>query len=646
MTSHCHGDGAVSVEPDQIRVALVGSPNAGKTSVFNQLTGMRSRTGNYPGVTVARSVGTAHYRCERHGVHKLTIEDLPGAYSLHPVSPDEQVVADLLHGRLPGVDPPDAVAVVVDVTVLERSLSLVAQTLALDKPTMVVLTMIDELTARGGHLDTERFSAALGVPVVGVIASRGRGFDPLRELLAAPHTWARTPVPPPRDDVEFNSWVSSVLAAARYRPPEPDRRSAAIDRVVLHPVYGSLIFVATMFVLFQTIFTVAAPLQQLIEAFFGWLGPLAGNVIPNAALSGLVSNGIIGGVGSVLVFIPQIVLLFLLIALLENIGYMARAAFLVDRIMASTGLEGRAFVAMLSSVACAVPGIMATRTLPSSRDRIATIMAAPLMPCSARLPVYILLIGMLIDPDLRWGPMSVQGLAMLGLYLLGGASAMFTAWLFKSVVLHGDPLPFYMEMPPYRFPAVKSVLLTMWDSAKAFLRKAGTIILATSVVLWFLLNLPPRTGAITGMDPATAAAYVVDNSYAASLGRIVEPVFAPLGFDWRICVGLVGALAAREVFVAVMGQIFALSDPESPSEAVRSAVYLSGPHQGELLFTAPTTVALLMFFVYALLCMSTVATIYRETNSWRWPAVALVYMFVLAWVVAFVARHVTIWLTG
>ncbi|WP_326545683.1 ferrous iron transporter B [Mycolicibacterium sp. ND9-15] len=646
MTAACHQDSGTVADSDQVRIALVGSPNAGKTSVFNHLTGLRARTGNYPGVTVARYLGTGRFRCEEHGVHKFTVEDLPGAYSLHPVSPDEKVVADVLHGRLPGITAPDAMAVVVDVTVLERSLSLVAQVLALGKPTMVILTMTDELAARGGHLDVDRFAAALGIPVVGVIGSRGKGFEPLRALLASPHNWGRAPIPPPRDDAEFNSWVASVLHAGRYRLPEPDRRSAHIDRVLLHPVFGSLIFVAVMFLLFQVIFTVAAPLQDLIEQFFSWLGPVAGDVIPNATLSGLVSGGIIGGVGAVLVFIPQIMLMFLLIALLENVGYMARAAFLVDRIMATTGLEGRAFVAMLSSVACAVPGIMATRTLPSSRDRIATSMAAPLMTCSARLPVYILLIGLLVDADARVGPLSVQGLAMFGLYVLGGASAMFTAWLFKSVVLGGDLLPFYMEMPPYRFPSIKSVVLTMWDSAKAFLRKAGTIILATSIVLWLLLNLPLRTAEIAGMDSSAAAAFVVDNSYAAALGKFIEPLFAPLGFDWRICVGLIGAIAAREVFVATMGQIFAAADPESPTDAVQTAVFMSGPHQGELLFTVPTTVALLVFFVYALLCMSTVATIRRETNSWKWPVVAWTYMFVLAWVAALLARHITIWLTG
>jgi ferrous iron transport protein B len=506
--------------------------------------------------------------------------------------------------------------------------------------------MTDELANRGGHVDVDRLASALGVPVVGVVASRGKGFGPLRELLAAPETWTRVPIPPPRDDAEFNSWISSVLAAAQYRAPEADQRSIRIDRVLLHPIWGSLIFITVMFVFFQVVFTVAAPVQDLIELFFGWLAGVVADTIPNPAIAGLLGGGVVAGVGSVLVFIPQIVLMFLLISLLDNIGYMARAAFLVDRIMATTGLEGRAFVAMLSSVACAVPGIMATRTLPSSRDRIATTMAAPLMTCSARLPVYILLIGLLVDPAKRWGPVSVQGVAMFALYILGGASAMLAAWVFKKAVLGGDLLPFYMELPPYRFPSIKSVLLTMWDAATAFLRRAGTIILATSIVLWFLLNLPPRTSEVADMDPAGAAAYVIDNSFAASLGKFLQPIFEPLGFDWRLCVGLIGAMAAREVFVATLGQIFAAGDPENPIEAVRNAVYTSGPHQGELIFSAPTVVALLVFFAFALLCMSTVATIRRETNSWRWPIVAWVYMFALAWGGALVARHVTLWVTG
>lgn len=614
--------------------------------MFNHLTGMRAHTGNYPGVTVTRCVGTGRHTCPKCGTVKFALEDLPGSYSLQPASPDEQVVYDLLHGELPGIAAPDAVAVVVDVTVLERSLSLVAQVLHLNRPTMVILTMTDELANRGGHLDVERLSAALCIPVVGVIASRGKGFEPLRELLAAPQDWSRAPIPPPRDDAEFNAWIRSVLTAAQYRAPESDRRSALIDRVLLHPIFGILVFIAVMFGFFQVIFTVAAPLQDLIEQLFGWLATLASANITNPTLAGLIGSGVIGGVGSVLVFIPQIMLLFLLISLLEGIGYMARAAFLVDRIMATTGLEGRAFVAMLSSVACAIPGIMATRTLPSSRDRIATTMAAPLMTCSARLPVYILLTGLLVDPASRLGPFSVQGIAMFGLYLLGGIASMTTAWIFKRGILKGGMLPFYMELPPYRFPSPKSVLLSMWDSAKAFLIKAGTIILATSVVLWFLLNLPLRSAETVGMDEATAAAYVLDNSFAAAIGKFIQPLFEPIGFDWRIAVGLIGALAAREVFVATLGQIFAAADPENPIDAIRNAVFISGPHQGELLFTAPTVVALLLFFAFALMCMSTVAVIRRETNSLRWPAVAFSYMFVLAWVAALVGRYITMWVSG
>ncbi len=646
MTAACHHGGAAPEAPSgQHRIALVGSPNAGKTSVFNHLTGMRARTGNYPGVTVSRSVGTSITRCA-HATTKFNVEDLPGCYSLSPISPDERVATDVLHGELPGIAAPDAVAVVVDVTVLRRSLSLVAQVLALDLPTMVILTMTDELAIRGGRLDVDRFAAALGVPVVGVIGSRGKGFGPLRTLLAAPQTWQRVPFAPPQRDDEFHSWVDSILQTGQYLPPSSDRRTARIDRFLLHPVWGSLSFLGAMFLLFQVVFTVAPPLQDLITAFFEWLGPLASETIPNDTLAGLVGVGIIGGVGTVLAFIPQIVLMFLLIALMENVGYMARAAFLVDRVMASAGLEGRAFVAMLSSLACAVPGIMAARTLPSSRDRIATAMAAPLMTCSARLPVYILLIGLLVDSDARWGPISIQGVAMFGLYMLGGVTAMVAAWLFKTVILGRDLLPFYMEMPPYRFPSVKTVLLTMWDSSKAFLRKAGTIILATAIILWFLLNLPSRTAETAGMTDTAASSYVVEHSYAASMGKFIQPFFEPLGFDWRLCVALIGAMAAREVFVATLGQIFAASNPEAPSEAVQTAVYTSGAHQGELLFTAPTVVALLVFFAYALSCMSTVATIRRETNSWKWPLVAWGYMFVLAWVGAFVARHITIWLTG
>ncbi|PQM44628.1 Fe(2+) transporter FeoB [Mycobacterium talmoniae] len=427
-----------------------------------------------------------------------------------------------------------------------------------------------------------------------------------------------------------------MLAAADYVAPHHDRRTGRIDAVVLHPLWGTVIFFAVMFGFFQVVFTVAAPLQDWVARGLGWLGEQVAGHVGNPVLRGLIGDGVIGGVGTVLQFIPQIVLLFLLIALLENVGYMSRAAFLMDAVMARTGLEGRAFVAMLSSFACAVPGIMATRTLPSSRDRIATVISAPLMTCSARLPVYTLLVGLLVAPHTRWWGFSAQGVTMFLLYLGGGTSALIAAWVFKSTILRSDLLPFTMELPPYRFPSPTAVLVTMWNAAKIFLRKAGTVILATSLVLWVLLNLPTRAAETAQLEPAAAASYVMDHSYAADVGKAIEPVFAPLGFDWRTDVALVGSLSAREVFVSTLGQVSAATNPEDPGAALAT---LTDEH-GQRVFTAPTVIALMVYFMYALQCMSTVAVMRRETNSWRWPAFAFGYMFALAWVMAFAARSI------
>lgn len=633
MTS-CHDDGGGAVAvAGMARIALVGSPNAGKTSVFNHLTGLRAKTGNYPGVTVGRSVGTTKV----DGV-EIAIEDLPGTYSLDPISPDEQVVADLLGGEVYGDGRPDGIVIVADATTLHRSIILVAQVLRQDLPCLLVLSMTDELTARGGGVNIDALSTGLGVPVLAVIANRGVGIDALRAQLVAFHRWQRPPVLPPADDAAIDAWGRSVLQAADYVAPKPDRRTARIDAVVLHPLWGTIIFFAVMFCFFQVVFTVAAPLQDQVGDWLGQLGGLVSNHVGNYVVRGLLSQGLIGGVGTVLQFIPQIVLLFLLIALLENIGYMARAAFLMDRVMAATGLEGRAFVAMLSSFACAIPGIMATRTLPSARDRIATIITAPLMTCSARLPVFTLLVGLLVSPSTQWGGFSAQGIAMFALYVWGGTSALIAASVFKSTILRSDLLPFTMELPPYRFPSPKNVLITMWDSAKMFLRKAGTIILATSVVLWVLLNLPARQSETANMSATDATAYVMEHSFAADIGRAVGPVFTPLGFDWHINVSLLGSFSAREVFVSTLGQVSAATSPDDPREALVNMT----DSQGRKVFTAPTVIALMAYFVYALQCMSTVAVMRRETNSWRWPAVAWSYMFVLAWTMAFLARSVAI----
>ena len=615
------------------RVALIGSPNAGKTSVFNHLTGLRAKTGNYPGVIVGRSVGTTTV----DGV-AIAVEDLPGTYSLDPISPDEQVVTDLLAGKYSDIDRPDALVLVADATTLRRSIMLVGQVLRLDLPCLLALTMCDELTSRGGRIDVEALSKALGIPVVAVVAHRGTGIDSLRAQLTSFERWQRPPILPPAGQQAVGAWGQSVLDAADYVAPQPDRRTHRIDRVLLHPLWGTVAFFAVMFYFFQILFTAAAPLRDGIGNALTWLGGQVAGHVGNPVVRGLLSQGLIGGVGTVLQFLPQIVLLFLLLAFLENVGYMSRAAFLMDRVMAKTGLEGRAFVAMLSSYACAIPGIMATRTLPSSRDRIATIVTAPLATCSARLPVYTLLVGMLVAPRTHWWGLSAQGITMFLLYLAGGASSLIAALLIKSTILRGDLLPFTMELPPYRMPSPQALLAAMWSAAKVFLRKAGTIILATSLVLWALLNLPVREAQTRGLSATDATAYVMNHSYAADLGRAVEPVFAPLGFDWRTDVALVGSLSAREVFVSTLGQVSAATNPANPREALAA---LTDEH-GHRVFTAPTVIALMAYFVFALQCMSTIAVMRRETNSWRWPAFAFSYMFALAWVMAFAARSVAI----
>ncbi|MGV3103926.1 ferrous iron transporter B, partial [Rothia sp. 32237D007AR] len=568
----------------------------------------------------------------------------PGSRRNHP--------APLPHLPLPGPSPgseaiPDALLLVADATTLRRSLTFLSQALALGKPAALVLTMVDELRAGGGELDVQRFAQALGVPVVEVVAHRGRGVQDVRALLADIPAWPTLLVPPPVDDPqELNIWIDSVLSVSDYRPPAPNRITRGIDRYLLHPVGGSIIFFAVMFLFFQTIFAVAAPAQDAIEQFFAFLGEAASSHITHPVLADFVNTALIGGMGGVLVFIPQILLLYLLISILESVGYMSRAAFLMDRVMAYSGLDGRAFVAMLSSMACAVPGIMATRTMPSSRDRLATIVSAPLMTCSARLPIYVLLIGLLIPADSRVGPFSTQGVALFAMYLLGGLAAMLVAALFKSTILRRGTLPFYLEMPPYRLPAPRALLTAVWVPVWMFIRKAGTIILVATTILWGLMSFPAQTEATEGMSDAEAAAYVLDHSYAAAIGKSVEPIFEPLGFEWRINVGLIGSFAAREVFVSTMGQVVAAEDIEDPSDALAAMTYTSGEHAGEKVMTAPTLVALLVFYAFAMQCVSTLVVMRRETNSLRWPAFTLVYMFVLAWVGAWLARTITVWWLG
>jgi ferrous iron transport protein B len=622
-----------------LRFGLIGSPNSGKTTLFNALTGLRARVGNYPGVTVERREGEA-----RLAGRRVQVIDLPGTYSLRPISPDEHVVSRVLLGQIPEVPPPNALLVVADATSLERSLLLVAQVLRLRRPTCLVLTMMDELRARGGALDRERLAAALGIPVIGVVGHRGVGLDALRGLLPDPERWEQPALLPPEDAEERAAWAESVLATVLRQRPSRSHASEAVDRIVLHPVAGSLLFGLVMLAFFQLIFAWATPAMDAIDAGMAALGEGVRAVLPSGFLADFVAQGLVAGVGAVVIFLPQIVLLFALLYFLEDVGYMARAAFVVDRLMGRIGLEGRAFVSLLSSYACAVPGIMATRTIPSPRHRLVTILVAPLMTCSARLPVYALLIAAFVPARSVLGPIGLQGLVLLGLYALGSCAALVAAAVWSRVLARGEGLPFYLELPPYRLPPLRLVVSQVWGAASAFLRRAGTIILAVSVVLWLLLNFP-RPALAPDLPGAEATRARLEYSLAGRLGHALEPAIAPLGFDWKIGVGLVGSLAAREVIVSTLAQVYAASadDDGSLRDAIRAD---RDPRTGEPVFTPATVAALLVFFVFALQCMSTLAVMRRETNSWRWPGVAFGYLLAVAWGASFVTQRVVGALVG
>jgi ferrous iron transport protein B len=618
-----------------IRLGLIGAPNSGKTTLFNALTGLRAKVANYPGVTVERREAQISL-----GARAAVVIDLPGTYSLEPLSPDEAVVLRVLDGELAVA--PDALVVVADACSLERSLPFVAQVLLRGRPTCLVLTMIDELAARGGTIDLARLERALGIPVLGVIGHRGRGLGALVRLLGHPEAWSRPVLPPPSDPIERSHWADSVFASVAGARPGIHRLTEAIDRVVLHPVAGSLLFAAVMVTFFQLIFAWATPAMDAIDAGIvagaGWLHA----ILPAGLLVDFLADGLVHGVGAVVAFLPQIALLFGLLYLLEDVGYMARAAFVVDRLMGRVGLEGRAFVALLSSYACAVPGIMATRTIPSPRDRLVTILVAPLMTCSARLPVYALLIGAFVPAVQVWGPLGLQGLVLLALYLLGSVSAFVMAALFERTLLPSSALPFYLELPSYRMPTAKLWLSQVWKSAWAFVRRAGTIILTVSVVLWVLLHFP-RSEPPPGATPAQAARHTLEHSIAGSAGHAIEPVITPLGFDWKIGVGLLASLAAREVIVATLAQIYASSDADtSLRAAIRADV---DPRTGRPVFDPPTVAALLVFFVFALQCLSTLAIMARETSSWRWPAFAFSYLLAIAYGASFLTHRLVSALT-
>jgi ferrous iron transport protein B len=619
-----------------LRLGLVGSPNSGKTTLFNALTGVRAKVANYPGVTVERREGRTVLE-ERN----VVVVDLPGTYSLNPISPDEEVVSRVLDGE--SAEAPNALVVVADACSLERSLLVLAQVLRKNTPTCLVLTMTDELHARGGVLDMARLERALGIPVIGVVGHKGLGIDTLRGLLAQPERWSRPLIPPPETAEDRAAWADSILSSVLTCPPGASRLTAAIDRVILHPFTGTLVFAAVMITFFQLIFAWATPAMDLIDAGIAIASERVHRLMPGSYLASFVADGLIAGVGSVVIFLPQIALLFAMLYFLEDIGYMARAAFVIDRVMGRVGLEGRSFVSLLSSYACAIPGIMATRSIPSARNRLVTILVAPLMTCSARLPVYALLIGAFVPAKAVWGPLGLQGLTLLSLYLLGAVSSLIVASVLTRTVLKSETLPFYMELPPYRMPTLRLLASQVWGSARAFLRRAGTIIFTVSVVLWLLLTFPV-VDPPAGLGEAEANSFALEHSFAGRAGHALEPVVAPLGFDWKIGVGLIGSLAAREVIISTLAQVYAASDEDA---SLRGAILSDvDPDTGEKVFTPATVASLLVFFVFALQCMSTLAIMRRETNSWRWPVFAFSYLLALGYGASFATHRIVESLTA
>ncbi len=605
-------------------VALVGPPNCGKSTLFNRLTGLRQKVANFPGVTVEERRGRARLGGDR----EVVIIDLPGVYSLTARSEDERVTRDVLLGEMPGTPKPDAVLLILDSTNLNRHLVLAAPVLALGIPTLVVLNMSDELASRGGGVDAEALAKRLGVPVALVSAAKGEGIEMVREFLTgAMGVPLSLDLPVLADIPKCRQWAVKMGDEASYAAPAPPVWTRRLDAVFLHPVAGPLVFLAVVVAVFQTIFSAARPLMDAADHAVSASGAWLSAFFPASPLKSLLFEGVWGGVGSVVIFLPQILLLFLFIGLLEDSGYLARAALIADRTMRKAGLQGKSFLPLLSAYACAVPAVLAARTIENKRDRIATILIAPFMTCSARLPVYTLIIAAFLPERPLLGPfLGTRAAAMLGLYFLGFLAAFGTARLLKSSVLKSDGAPFLLEMPPYRRPTLRQIGLRMYDRAKIFLRRAGTVILGVAVVLWILAHVPLSGGKMPE----------IGSSVAGTLGRVIEPLVRPLGFDWRIGIGIVMSLAAREVIVGTLGTLYGM-DPKAGSEGLQAALR----HD----LTPGGAVALLVFFAFAMQCLSTVAVVRRETGGWTWPAIQFAYMGLLAYSGAFLAnRLVTLFL--
>lgn len=620
-------------------VALVGPPNAGKSTLFNQLTGLRQKVANYPGVTVEKHLG----RVRLEGGGEAVLVDLPGINGLAARSRDEQVTRDVLAGRVPGLPAPDAVVLIVDSTRLELHLMLVEPVLEMGLPTLLVLNMADELAERGGRVDAEALARELGVEVVLANAREGEGLGRVRAFLAGvgPRGAAVEAAPPPSPPppaparavkpgitlpvvdvyVDRRGRMRVVGQRAGYVAPASSRLTERLDAIFLHRIFGPLVFLVTVAIVFQAIFTWAVPLMDGVEALVTGSGAWLAARLPDTWVRALLVDGVWMGVGSVVVFLPQILILFFFLGLLEDSGYMARAAVIADRSMARIGLQGRSFLPLLSAYACAVPAILAARTVENERDRLATIFVAPFMTCSARLPVYALLIAAFVPERPLLGPFfGTRAAALLGLYLLGAAAAVATAFLLKRTLLRGRAAPFLMELPPYRIPTLRSIVVRLVDRARIFLLRIGRIILLTAVVLWTLMQFPLVDG---GPPP-------VEQSILGRIGHVMEPAIAPLGFDWRIGVGLVSSLAAREVIVGTLGTIYGVENADETSLEIQAAMQRDLGLGG--------AIALLVFFAFALQCMSTIAATRRETGGWKWPALQFGYMLVLAYTGAWIAN--------
>ncbi len=608
-----------------MRLALVGNPNCGKTALFNQLTGSRQKVANYAGVTVERKEG----RMRGPSGREYAVLDLPGAYSLHPASLDEAVTRDLCRGFYPGEAAPDALVCVIDATNLRLHLRFALEVRELGKPMIVALNMADAARRRGIEIDVAALEQALGVPVVETVAVRRNGAAELVERIdAMAPQLASVPVQPAEAGGDYHAQVRDILASAVTMPTRTAKIDDALDRWLLHPVFGLLILAVVMFLIFQAVYAWATPLMDGIEALFGWLGELAGTHLPEGPLASLITDGIIAGVGGVVVFLPQILILFFFILALEESGYLPRAAFLLDRMMAAAGLSGRSFIPLLSSFACAVPGIMSTRSIQDPRDRLATILVAPLMTCSARLPVYALLIGAFIPEKTVWGMFNQQGLVLFGLYAAGIASALLMSWTMKKFRRDKGEHPLLLELPSYRLPHPRDLAVGLYERGMIFLKRVGGIILALTILLWVLLSFP---GA-----PENATMPAIDYSFAGQIGHAMAVLFAPLGFNWQICIALIPGMGAREVAVSSLATIYALSaaDDDAAIQAL-TPVISDG-------WTLATGLSLMVWFIYAPMCISTLATIKRETGSWKQMAFATVYLFAAAYLAALVTYQVAV----